>query len=730
MRKIFLSLLLLMAGLSSVEAQQLTLKNMSREFAAQNIRGVDPIKGTDQYARISQDGKQIVQYSFKDGKQTAVLFDLNNTMGEQIERLDGYIMSPDGTKMLIQTNTEYIYRRSFKADFYIYTIKSRKLERLSDGGKQQVPQFSPDGHQIAFVRDNNIFLVKMLYDNAESQVTKDGKRNEIINGVPDWVNEEEFSLNTSYCFNADGTKICWIRYDETAVPMYTLQFYKGLAPEYKNYSDYPGEYTYKYPKAGFTNSKVTAWSYDIKSRRTQQLQVPLDDDGYMPRIKPTDNPDRVLVMTMNRHQDDLCIYGVNPSSTVAQLIIQDKVDKYISESVLETMVIGSNSILLPSERNGFNQLYIYNMNGQQLRQVGQPNEVITDVYGYDELSGDVYYQSALLAPYDRQIFVARKNGKIERLTDKSGWNNAIFSGDYRYFINTWSNMNTPYIVSVRDNKGKTLSTSIDNKELAAKLVSNGWNRRELFSLTTSEGVQLNGWMLKPADFDASKKYPVVMHQYSGPGSQQVTDSWSCGSQGQGFDYLLAQKGYIVVCVDGRGTGARGAEFEKCTYRRLGELESKDQVEAALWLAQQSFVDKNRIAIWGWSFGGFNTLMSMSEGRPVFCCGVAIAPPTNWKFYDTVYTERFMRTPQENSEGYDINPISRASQLSGALLIVHGLVDDNVHPQNTFEYTEALVQADKDFSELIYTNRNHSIYGSNTRTHLMRQVVNWFDRYMK
>ncbi len=460
------------------------------------------------------------------------------------------------------------------------------------------------------------------------------------------------------------------------------------------------------------------------------MQVPLDDDGYMPRIKPTDNPDRVLVMTMNRHQDDLCIYGVNPSSTVAQLIIQDKVDKYISESVLETMVIGSNSILLPSERNGFNQLYIYNMNGQQLRQVGQPNEVITDVYGYDELSGDVYYQSALLAPYDRQIFVARKNGKIERLTDKSGWNNAIFSGDYRYFINTWSNMNTPYIVSVRDNKGKTLSTSIDNKELAAKLVSNGWNRRELFSLTTSEGVQLNGWMLKPADFDASKKYPVVMHQYSGPGSQQVTDSWSCGSQGQGFDYLLAQKGYIVVCVDGRGTGARGAEFEKCTYRRLGELESKDQVEAALWLAQQSFVDKNRIAIWGWSFGGFNTLMSMSEGRPVFCCGVAIAPPTNWKFYDTVYTERFMRTPQENSEGYDINPISRASQLSGALLIVHGLVDDNVHPQNTFEYTEALVQADKDFSELIYTNRNHSIYGGNTRTHLMRQVVNWFDRYMK
>jgi dipeptidyl-peptidase-4 len=731
MRKyLFIMVFAILTGTQTVAAEKLELRSFNSEFRAEKMNALEAVEGTDQYVQITPDGRQIVQYSFKGGKQTAVLFDLDNTMGETIKSVEGYVMSPTGTHMLIQTNTEYIYRRSFKADFYIYTIKSRKLERLSAGGKQQVPMFSPDGNQIAFVRDNNLWLVKMLYDNAESQVTKDGKFNEIINGIPDWVNEEEFSFNTSYCFNADGTKICWLKYDESAVKTYSLQLFKGFSPEKVEFSDYPGVYSYKYPKAGQDNSKVSAWSYDIKSRRTQQLQVPIDADGYMPRIKMTDDPDRIIIYTLNRHQDNLCLYAVNPSTTLSQLLIREQADKYVPESTLLSIIIGKQSIVMPSDRSGFNHLYIYNMNGQEIRKVGAENEVITDVYAYDEATGDVFYQSALSAPYDRQVFVSHKNGKTEQLTQQSGWNSALFSSDCKYFINTWSNMNTPYVVTIRNNKGKVLSTPIDNSEVQKNLASKGMNRREMFSFTTSEGVKLNGWMLKPADFSAKKKYPVIMHQYSGPGSQQVVDSWNCGSMGQGFDYYLAQEGYIIVCVDGRGTGGRGAEFEKSVYRRLGDLESKDQVETALWLGQQSYVDKDNIGIWGWSYGGFNTLMSMSEGRAVFKCGVAIAPPTNWKFYDTIYTERYMRTPKENPEGYDINPIQRAENLSGALLICHGLADDNVHIQNTFEYTEALVQADKDFHENIYTNRNHGIFGGNTRNHLMRQVVKWFNDNLK
>lgn len=731
MRLLFVLIaLLMMTNFTDADAQKLSLSNMNHEFKAETMTGVNPIAGTDKYAKISDDGTRIVECSFKDGRQTAVLFDLNNTMGETIDSFDGYIMSPDGYRMLIQTNTERIYRRSFKAEFYIYNIRTTKLEKLSTAGKQQVPQFSPDGNQIAFVRDNNIWLVKLLYDNAESQVTKDGKYNEIINGIPDWVNEEEFSFNTAYCFNADGTKLCWIKYDESAVNTYSMQMFKGLNPEIEQNADYPALYSYKYPKAGHANSKVTVWSFDIKSRRIQQLQVPVNADGYIPRIKPTDNPDRIIVFTMNRHQDNLCLYAVNPSSTLSQLIIEDKVANYIPEENMEKVVIGKNSIILPSDRNGYTNLFIYNMNGQLIRRVGGAEEVITDVYGYDELSGDVYYQSALLSPTDRQVFAARKNGKTERLTQQAGWNAAYFSGDYRYFMNTWSTMNSPYVITVCDNKGKVLSTAVDNNELKNKLEQNNWNRREQFSFTTSEGVKLNGWMLKPEGFSSSKKYPVVMYQYSGPGSQQVVDSWSCGSMGQAFDYYLAQEGYVVVCVDGRGTGGRGASFEKCIYRKLGDLESKDQVETALWLGRQSFVDKDRIALWGWSYGGFNTLMSMSEGREVFKCGVAVAPPTNWKYYDTVYTERYMRTPQENPDGYDINPIQRADKLSGALLLCHGLADDNVHVQNTYEYSEALVQADKDFHELLYTNRNHSIYGGNTRNHLLRQIANWFNLHLR
>lgn len=720
------AILLAASGISA--AEKINLKSLTQgEFAAKRISGINPLDGTDQYAQISSDGKQIVQYSFKTGKQTGVLFDIDNTQSETISDFDGYIMSPDGKRMLIRTHTQPIYRRSYKADFLIYNIQSRKLERLSDGGPQQSPVWSPDGNQIAFVRDNNIFLVKLLYNNSESQVTKDGKFNEVINGIPDWVNEEEFSFSQALTFNADGTQLCWIRYDESAVKQYSLQLFKGLSPEKPEFEVYPGTYSYKYPKAGEDNSKVSVWSFDIKSRRTQQLQVPLDKDGYITRILPTADANRVMVYTMNRHQDVLQLYAVNPRSTVSQLLIKESVPKYVKEDAMGNIRLGKDYILVPSDRDGYMHLYLYNQNGQLIRKIGDGNFDITDVYGYDEQTGDVYYQAAALNAHDRQIYVSHKNGKTDRLTDRDGWNTAIFSGDFKYFINTWSDRNTPYVYTTRSNNGKVISTGLDNKELLAKTQQYGWSPKEMFSFVTSEGVKLDGWMIKPADFDASKKYPVILFQYSGPGSQQVVDSWNIGSMGQGgaYDQYLAQQGFIVVCVDGRGTGARGADFEKCTYQRLGLLEAKDQVETALFMARQSYVDKDNIGIWGWSYGGFCTLMSMSEGRQVFKAGVAVAAPTSYRFYDTVYTERYMRTPKENPEGYNDNAITRADRLSGSLLLVHGVADDNVHPQNAFEYAEALVQADKDFKENYYTNRNHSIFGGNTRHHLLRQITSWF-----
>lgn len=734
MRKTLLALSVLFLAVTEMYAvKKMEIKTIaSGEFAAKTINGIDPLPGTDQYARISDNGKQIVRYSFRTGKQTDVLFDLDKTYGEKLSKFDGYEMSPRGDKMLIRANTEKVYRRSYKADYYIYTIKSGKLERLSDGGKQQVPIWSPDGNQIAFVRDNNIYLVKLLYDNAESQVTTDGKFNEIINGLPDWVNEEEFSTNRSYCFNADGTMICWLKYDERQVRTYSLQLFKGSNPTRSEFEVYPGLYSYKYPKAGEVNSSVSAWSYDIKSHRTQRLQVPLEAEGYMPRIKATDDPQRIIVYTMNRHQDELNLYTVNPHSTMAQLLIKEQSKRYVQEDAMAGIIVGHSTLLVPSDRDGYMQLYLYSMAGTLLRKIGDGQHDITAVYGYDEATGDVYYQCAALNPHDRQVCVTHKNGKTDRLTDQEGWNTAIFAGNYQYFINTWSNYNTPYVYTLRAQSGKVLSTLLDNSALKAKTAQYGWAARTPFSFTTSEGVKLDGWMLKPADFDPAKKYPVIMFQYSGPGSQQVVNSWNAGSLGQGgaFDQYLVQQGFIVACVDGRGTGGRGADFEKCIYQNMGAQESKDQVETALWLGQQSYVDSSHIGIWGWSFGGFNTLMSMSEGRGVFYAGVAVAPPTNWRYYDTVYTERYMRTPKENPEGYADNPIGRAAKLHGALLICHGVADDNVHPQNSYEYAEALVQADKDFSEMWYTNRNHSITGGNTRNHLMRQIANHFINHLK
>lgn len=719
MKKVlFMALTLLVVV--AVDAKKLELKEITRGmFRGETVSDVQPLNDGETYAQLSNDGRRIVQYSFKTGKEVATLFDVATVKGDKLDNIDGYIMSPDGKRILIQTKTQRIYRHSFTAQYYIYTIRNNRIVPLSKNGPQQTPLFSPDGVQIAFVRDGNIFIVKLLYDNAEMQVTKDGKKNQVINGIPDWVNEEEFSQNRAMVFSADSRQIVWVRYDESAVNECFIPMTKG-------------GYSYKYPVAGEQNSTVSVWSYDVPSRQTRQLQVPIEKDGYVSRLVATADSSKVAVFTLNRHQDCLRIYMANPLTTVSKLAVEDKVNKYVREETYGKAIISSRHILLPSDRDGNMHLYLYNFNGQLLRQVEQGNYEVSDVYGYDEKTGAVYYASHENGATDQRVWVAYENGKRECLTKTAGWNSAVFSKNYQYFINTWSDINTPSVCAIHTNKGKKVETLVDNKTLSDQLKNYQLGTRELFTLTTSEGVTLNGWMVKPADFTPQKQYPVVMYQYGGPGSQSVKNTWNVGMAGQGaaLEQYLCQQGFICVCIDNRGTGGRGADFEKCTYLKLGQLEAADQVETALWLGQQSYVDKKHIAIWGWSFGGFNTLMSMSEGRGVFCAGIAIAPPTTWRYYDTIYTERYMRTPQENPSGYDDNPLTRVNSLQGALMIVHGLADDNVHYRNTAEYCEALIQADKDFRQQIYADRNHSIYGGNTRNHLFRQCVNFLKENMK
>ena len=743
MKSCLMTLVSLLLTCVATAGGKLNLQDITRgEYRHKSMAAVQVLPDGESYAQLSSDGKRIVKCSFQSGREVGTLFDVSTAKGYQLASIDGYIMSPDGKRLLIQTNTKRIYRHSFTATYYIYTVQNNRMVPLSENGPQQTPLFSPDGQQIAFVRDNNIFLVKLLYDNAEVQVTKDGQRNEVINGIPDWVNEEEFGHDRAMVFTADSRQLVWVRYDESAVRQYSMPLFKGLKPERSEYADYPGFYTYKYPIAGEVNSRVSVWSFDIGSRQMRQLQVPVDADGYIPRLRMTSDASQVAVFTLNRHQDCLRIFMCNPLSTVCRQVVEEKVSKYVREEAIDGIVLTDRHILLPSDRSGWMHLYLYNMNGQLLRQVDDGEYEVSEVYGYDEATGNTYFAShvagaatqstSALGATEQRVYVVHDNGKKECLTEKAGWNSAVFSSDYRYFIHTWSDINTPPVYALCNASGKMLTTLVDNQKLRTKLSALNLGRRELFQLTTSDGVTLNGWMVKPADFDASKRYPVIMYQYGGPGSQQVKNAWSIGMSGQGaiLEQLLSQQGYVCVCVDNRGTGGRGAEFEKCTYLKLGQLESRDQVESALWLGRQSWVDASRIAIWGWSFGGFNTLMAMSEGRSVFRCGIAIAPPTSWRYYDTVYTERFMRTPKENASGYDDCPISRAGKLSGDLLLCHGMADDNVHFRNTAEYTEALVQQDKDFEQLVYTNRNHSIYGGETRGHLFRQCLRFFDRSLR
>lgn len=736
MRRISISLFLCLcclAGFAQNGKKALDLKELtSGKFRTEGIRNVVPMPDGEHYTQMNAEGTQIIMYSFRTGEPVEVIFDVTKARECPFKRFDSYRFSPDGSKLLIATETTPIYRHSSKAVHYLYPVKRNNqgvmtnnlVERLSDGGPQEVPVFSPDGNLVAFVRDNNIFLVKLLFGNSESQVTEDGKLNSVLNGKPDWVYEEEFGYNRALEFNADNTMLAYVRFDESEVPSYSFPLFAGEAPHVKALEDYPGKYTYKYPKAGHPNSKVSVHTFDIKSKVTREMKLPLDADGYIPRIRFTKDPNKLAIMTLNRHQNRFDMYFADPRSTTCKLALRDESPYYINENMLDNIRFYPENFSFISDKSGYPHLYWYSMNGNLVKQVTSGEYEVKQFLGWDAANGDFYYAANEESPLRQAIYKVDRKGKKTKLSSKTGTNSAVFSPTMKYYMNTYSSLDTPPQITLNNNEGRVLKTLVTNDKLKQTVAGYAFPTKEFFTFTTPRGDKLNGWMMKPADFDPNRKYPVIQYQYSGPGSQQVLDKWGVGMSG--WEEYMTSKGYIVVCVDGRGTGGRGTEFQKCTYLNLGVKEAQDQVAAAQYMASLPYVDGSRIGIWGWSYGGYMTIMSMSEGTPVFKAGVAVAAPTDWKYYDTVYTERFMRTPKENAEGYKAaSAFTRAGNLNGRLLLVHGMADDNVHFQNCVEYAEHLVQQDKQFDMHTYTNRNHSIFGGNTRYHLFSKLTDFF-----
>lgn len=699
----------------------------------QTYAAIKPMADGEHFARMSNDRTMILMGNFKDGEIVDTLFNAATARGFDKKSIDGYQFSPDESRILLQTSTVGIYRNSFTAEHYIFSRKNNKAVPLSENGAQQVPKFSPDGTMIAFVRNNNIFLVKLLFDNSESQITDDGAAGKIINGIPDWVNEEEFMTNCSYDWSADSKVIAYIKYDESEVMMYDMPMYIPTGKPNVAMDPYCAPYSFKYPVAGAANSKISVHSFDVKSRKTRTLDVPIPEEGYIPRIKFTTEANTLAVLTLNRHQSVMDILAVNPLSGISKRILREESDTYLNEQCYAGIEFFDGHFVLHSERSGYNHLYLYNIGGELVQPITEGDFEVKEFYGWDKKKGEFYYRSNEGSPLRDNIYKISTKGKKTTLTKGEGSNNAVFSTTMRYFINTFSNINTPHIVTTNDNTGKTIKTLIDNTALKEKLTKFDLPTKEFFTFTTTDGTQLNGWMIKPTNFDANKKYPVVMFQYSGPYSQQVNDSWYIGNYGNAmFESYMASEGFIMVCVDGRGTGGRGTKFGKCTYLQIGKYEPKDQVETAKYLGTLPYVDKGNIGIWGWSFGGYNTIMSMSQDDAVFKAGVAVAAPTDWRFYDTVYTERYMRTPKENKEGYDQgSAIVNADKLNGKLLLVHGTADDNVHLRNMIRYTHAITQANKEFEMALYPDSNHSIYyGNNTRFHLFTRIAKFFIENLK
>ncbi|MCD7938112.1 MAG: S9 family peptidase [Tannerellaceae bacterium] len=684
-----------------------------------SIGEVRPLPDGEHYTAINKEKNMIVKYSYRTGNAVDTLFNTQRARECSFDTFDGYMISETGHRILVWKDIESIYRHSYKATVYDYDVRRNYIKLLPETeGKIMIPTFSPDGRMCAYVKDNNIFLKKFDYD-TEVQVTTDGELNKILNGITDWVYEEEFGVTNLMAWSPDSEFLAYVKSDETDVPEFSMQVYgDGL---------YPGYYHFKYPKAGQKNSTVSLHSYQVSSKITKELAIPATEEIYIPRITFTHDSEQLAVMTLNRHQNSMSMYYINPKSTVPRLVLREDNKQYIDSDWLKSIHFTPNGFTYVSEQDGFAHIYFYSTTGVLQKQLTKGNWDVTRFYGIDEKTQTVYYEAAEESPLRRAVYRVDMKGNKSRLTPAEGTNSAMFSKNFNYFINTHSNVHTPAVITVHETKsGKVLRTLQDNQALKSKLAEYSFSPKEFFTLRTASGVELNAWIIKPADFDPNRKYPVLMVQYSGPNSQQVVDRY-----GFDWEHYLAANDILVVSVDGCGTGARGEEFRKCTYLRMGELESQDQVEAAQALGRFPYVDPANIAIWGWGFGGYNTLMALSTGNGTFKAGIAVAPPTDWKYYDTIYTERYMRTPNENFEGYAItSPIKLAGQLQGKLLLVHGTADDNVHFHQTMEYAEALVQAGKQFEMQIYKDRDHGIYGGNTRNHLYTRMSNFLFENLK
>ncbi|PVW17458.1 S9 family peptidase [Marixanthomonas spongiae] len=710
-------LLLFLTAVSTLTAQQkdITLEAIwGGEFRAQRLDALHSLNNGKEYSVLNRgrNGATIDVYDYKSGKKVRTLVNSNNL--PEVDQLLSCEFSADENKMLLATRLKQIYRRSSLGTYYVYNVASKKLTKVSEEQIQE-PYFSKDGNKIAYGKDNNLFI-KDLKTGETFQITSDGKKNSIINGITDWVYEEEFAFVRAFDWNKAGNKLAYIKFDETEVPRFAMDLYGQEL--------YPTQDVFKYPKAGEPNSKVSLHIYNVDSGETQKIDLDAYNSYYIPRIKWTEDQDVLSAQLTNRHQNTVDLVFVNAQDNTAQLILQEKDDAYVDITDNLTF-LNDNSFIWTSEKDGWNHIYHYDKTGKLINQITKGDWEVTNYYGFDQNTGRIYYQSTENGSINRDVYSILRSGKNKvRLSDRTGTNSADFSADFTYYINTFHNTETPYLFTLnRAKDGKLIRVIEDNEELKNKVDTYVMSPKE-FSTISVNGYDLNMYLIKPRDFDPNKEYPLFMYQYSGPGSQNVSNSWY-GSNDYWHEMLANTQDIIIACVDGRGTGFKGRDFKKMTQKELGKYEVEDQIAAAQKLSERPYIDASKTGIWGWSYGGFMSSNCLFQGADTFEMAIAVAPVTSWRFYDSIYTERYMTTPQENPSGYDENsPISHVNKLKGDYLLVHGSADDNVHVQNTMRLIEALVQANKQFDWAIYPDKNHGIYGGNTRLHLYTKMTNF------
>lgn len=710
---------ILMAALllcCSVFAQEITLEDIWAKgtFRSKSIDEIRSMKNGENYCILKREG--IEKYAYATGKKTEGIVSFSDLKFKtESEYVFDYQFNQDESKLLLATNPQFIYRRSYLANYYIYDIKTKQLASVNKD-KVRLAEFAPDGSKVAYVKANNLFMLS-LSDMQETQITTNGEFNKIINGTTDWVYEEEFAITKGFFWSPDSKKIAFYSFDESNVKEYTIPYYGSL---------YPVQYTYKYPKAGEANSVISVLVYDIEAQQTHNIDLGPNKDIYIPRLQWTLN-NEVFVHKLNRHQNHYELFVASCNDYKLNKIYDERNECYIEQVEDVTFLSDKKNFILKSEKNGFMNLYKVNIYTKEIEPITTGQYDVADICYIDDKSGKIYFTAAQSEAYNRELLVVDKNKKIKKLSGKVGTYTADFSATGKYYISSFSDTDTPTIYTVNDNTGKALVVLEDNKDLKAVLSNYGKERKEFGKFKTSSGQELNYWIIKPEKMESGKKYPLLFYVYGGPGSQEVLNSQSRASDYMWFR-MLAQKGYVVACVDGRGTGMRGEKFKKCTYMELGKYETEDQIEAAKYFGSLPFIDKDRIGIFGWSYGGYMSSLCITKGADYYKTAIAVAPVTNWRYYDNVYTERFMRTPQENAEGYDTNsPINHVEKLKGNYLLIHGTADDNVHYQNSMDLITALVKANKQFEHFAYPNKDHGIYGGNTRLHLYTLMTDFILR---